>query len=123
MERVSCPVACVSPEAPRALRHGSPSICGGDWGRYPVDAWHPVIPADVVFVSDVCLFVPVERIVDLADIVPAFDMTNESYMPSVEGVHVPVTGLAENYGVRDYDGQPQVVNVIRPPLLRAYRRV
>ena len=117
----------VEPNRDEAMLRGGPSICGGDWGRFPVNAWHDVLPLDVVYLSNSVVFVSPGQLVDLADIVPAFDNDNLSYRPVV-GTHESgrpkrkkIQGKVE--GAEAYTNDPILVNVYRPALLRAYRRV
>jgi hypothetical protein len=87
-------------DAVSALESGSSSICGGSGFRLPCDSWHPCIHADLVYLSDDTMMVPITMITTLADTFPLVD-----YDPTLS----------------QYEGR--VYGEIRPPLLRTYFRV
>ncbi len=88
------------------------ALYGCSHSRYPTDAWHPIVNADVVFLSDDVQLVPVDSIVGIADITPVLTMDYASYYPGFSFVG---TIISEEYRLVQ-----QLVD--RPLLLRRHAR-
>ena len=86
------------------------ALYGGSCGNYPSDAWHEYIGADMVFLSDDVVVVPVEWVLRRADVVPVWNGDGFAYEN-----HEVLGGQDRSYS--------ESGKVYRPPLLRAYPRL
>ena len=87
------------------------ALYGGECGRYPVNAYHDFISADVVVLSNTVVVVPVSAVLRRADMVPVCGQQN---IGAYDG-HETLGRVVNEHG--------NVVDFVRPLMLRGYPRL